>query len=320
MTVTPDAFLPGPVWWPTAATPGPARSAVRALAPAGYGRVVLLDDLDRVPWAELRHAYGPADDVPGLLRRVAGPDEEDAVHALYELRASVLHQGNVCSATAPVVPFLGALLADPATTFPDGIAHLLGDMADIVDPDDPVLAALRAAVTAEVDRLLPLLAAPEQWTRLAAGYALGNCPGRADDILPALYHRWAVETDPQVRGGLVISAAALDPETALLAEALVGGQPAPVRAAAALAAARRAGPWPGTPAVEAVRAGWADGDPWFDRTPVEDGYAVGPYLWNWDPIEDLLDRLGPADRPAVVTALLGSADPAVRAKAAEYAG
>ncbi|MEE6257655.1 HEAT repeat domain-containing protein [Plantactinospora sonchi] len=280
---------------------------------------MLLDELDRVPWAELRHAYGTADDVPELLRRVAGPDEEDAVQALYELRASVLHQGNVCSATAPVVPFLGALLADPATTFPDGIAHLLGDMADIVDPDNPVLAALRAAVTAEVDRLLPLLTAAEPWTRLTAVFALGHCPGRAGDILPALHHRWAGEADPQVRGGLVISATALDPDTALLGEALAEDQPAPVRAAAALAAARRAGPWPGTPAVAAVRAGWTDGDPWFDRSSDVDGYTVGPYLWNWDPIEDLLDRLGPADRPDVVAALLASTDPAVREKAAQYA-
>ncbi|MEO3925032.1 hypothetical protein ABGB07_14370 [Micromonosporaceae bacterium B7E4] len=280
----------------------------------------MLDELDRVSWTELTHAYGPAGDVPDLIRRVAGPDEEDALQSLYELRARILHQGNVCSATAPAVPFLAALLDEPATTDPGGIAHLLGDMADIVDPDNPVLAALRATVTAQVDRLVPLLAATEPWTRLAAAYALGECPERAGDILTALHGRWPVETDAHARGALVIAAAALDPATTLLAEAFAGDGPATVRAAAALAAARAPAPWPGDVAVAAVRAGWADGDPWLDRDEHEYGVEVGPYLWNWDPIEDLLDHLVPADQPAVVTALLGSADPAVREKAARCGG
>ncbi|AVT38436.1 hypothetical protein [Plantactinospora sp. BB1] len=280
----------------------------------------MLDGLDRVPWAELTHAYGRANDVPDLIRRIGGPDEEDALYALYELRARILHQGNVCPATAPAVPFLAALLDHPATTDPGGIAHLLGDMAQIVDPDHPVLAALRRTVTAEVDRLLPLLAAAEPWSRLAAAYALGQCPERAGDILPALRDRWTVETDDQARGALVIAAAALDPATALLAEALGEGQPGPVRAAAALAAARAPAPWPGEVAVAAVRAGWADGDHWLDRASDEYGIQIGPYLWNWDPIEDLFDHLTPADQPAVVAALLASTDPAVRAKAADCGG
>ncbi|MDG4787880.1 hypothetical protein O7626_18365 [Micromonospora sp. WMMD1102] len=68
-------------------------------------------------------------------------------------------------------------------------------------------------------------------------------------------------------------------------------------------------------AVAAVRAGWADGDGWLDRDADEDGVVLGPYLWHWDPIDDLLDRLAPADRPAVVGALLASTHPGVRAKA-----
>ncbi|MEN3614104.1 HEAT repeat domain-containing protein [Plantactinospora sp. ZYX-F-223] len=280
----------------------------------------MLDELDRVSWTELAHAYGPAGDVPDLIRRVAGPDEEDALQSLYELRARILHQGNVCSATAPAVPFLAALLDDPGTTDPGGIAHLLGDMADIVDPDKPTLAALRATVTAQVDRLLPLLTAAEPWTRLAAAYALGQCPERAGDILTALHGRWPIETDAHARGALVIAAAALDPTTSLLAEAFAADGPATVRAAAALAAARAPAPWPGDVAVAAVRAGWADGDPWLDRDEDAYGVEVGPYLWNWDPIEDLLDHLARADQPAVVTALLASTDPAVREKAARCGG
>ena len=38
----------------------------------------MLAGVDNIPWQDLRHAYGPADDVPGLLRALAlGSDEAD---------------------------------------------------------------------------------------------------------------------------------------------------------------------------------------------------------------------------------------------------
>lgn len=273
----------------------------------------MIEGLERVAWAELSHAYGSADDVPDLLRRMAGTDETDVITAQEELRGSILHQGSVCTATAPTVPFLGALLADPATVHPGGIAHLLGDMADIRDPD---LAGLRAAVTTQVDRLLPLLTAADAYTRQVAAFALAHCPGRAHEIIPALHERWATEPEPPVRGCLVIAVVTLDPGTGLLREALAEHQPAGVRAGAAIAAGR-AGRWSGA-AVDAVRAGWAERDPWFDRDDDEwpDAAEIG-YPWDWDPIDDLLAH---ADQPPTVAALLASAHPAVREKAAQLGG
>jgi hypothetical protein len=267
----------------------------------------MLDQLDEVPWTDLKHAYGPAGNVPDLLRRITGADPDDALDALDELRGSVLHQGGVCSATVPTVPFLAELLTDPAIEHRGGIAYLLGDMADIRDSANPLLAELREAVTAQVDRLMPLLSAPDPWTRLAAGFALARCPGRAAGILAELRARWPVEPDPLVRGNLVIAATSLDPRTELLADALAEGQPAAVRAGAAAAIARCGLAWPGL-AVDAVRAGWADGNPWL-------GLDIG-YPWGFDPIYDLVNHLTAAEQPAVVGALLASADPGVRQTAA----
>ena len=34
----------------------------------------MLDGLDAVDWSALAHAYGPAADVPGLLRALLDPD------------------------------------------------------------------------------------------------------------------------------------------------------------------------------------------------------------------------------------------------------
>jgi hypothetical protein len=65
----------------------------------------MLEGLDDVPWGTFQHAYGPAEDVPGLLRRLASGDAE----ALWELYGNIWHQGTVYEATAHAVPFLIAL-------------------------------------------------------------------------------------------------------------------------------------------------------------------------------------------------------------------
>ena len=61
----------------------------------------MLDDLVRVDWAGLTHAYGPADDLPGLLRGLAQGDDD----ALYELYGNIWHQGTVYPATAYAVTY-----------------------------------------------------------------------------------------------------------------------------------------------------------------------------------------------------------------------
>ncbi|WP_026251557.1 MULTISPECIES: hypothetical protein [unclassified Streptomyces] len=67
--------------------------------------------LGRIAWPELHHAYGPADDVPDLLRALAATDEESAEEAEQELWSSLVHQGTVYRATVPAVPFLARLAA-----------------------------------------------------------------------------------------------------------------------------------------------------------------------------------------------------------------
>ena len=69
----------------------------------------MLDDIESVDWPRLSHAYGPAEDLPGLLRGLAEGDEE----ALQNLFGSVWHQGTVYEATAFAVPFLIRILDAP---------------------------------------------------------------------------------------------------------------------------------------------------------------------------------------------------------------
>ena len=70
--------------------------------------------LDEIRWDELTHAYGNASDVPGLLRQLAASDPATVSPALGALFGNIWHQGTVYQATAPAVPFLLELVADPA--------------------------------------------------------------------------------------------------------------------------------------------------------------------------------------------------------------
>lgn len=87
----------------------------------------MLDGLERVPWRELHHAYGTAEDVPDLIRDLVAGDRERQKVALYELFGNIWHQGTVYEATSHAVPYLVEIAlhpnTDPGTR--DGVVGLL---------------------------------------------------------------------------------------------------------------------------------------------------------------------------------------------------
>lgn len=89
----------------------------------------MLENLDKIDWSNLGHAYGPADDVPDLLRSLASDDEDERSNAIYELHGNIWHQGTVYQATAHAVPFLLELLESPKVEGKDEILVLLADLA-----------------------------------------------------------------------------------------------------------------------------------------------------------------------------------------------
>ena len=88
-----------------------------------------LEGLDAVGWAGLQHAYGPATDVPGLLRDLRAPDPERREKAVWELYGNIFHQGSRYEATAHAVPFLLALAADPGTPDRAEIVRMIAALA-----------------------------------------------------------------------------------------------------------------------------------------------------------------------------------------------
>jgi hypothetical protein len=65
-----------------------------------------MHDLARVPWSTLRHAYGPATDVPNDLMDLWSDEGEKVGAALRRLFGNIRHQGTVYEATAYAVPFV----------------------------------------------------------------------------------------------------------------------------------------------------------------------------------------------------------------------
>lgn len=79
--------------------------------------MALLQGLDRIDWNTLHHAYGPATDVPDLLRALVEPapgagDRDVFEQVTWELWGNVFHQGSVWQVSATVVPFLEEILRD----------------------------------------------------------------------------------------------------------------------------------------------------------------------------------------------------------------
>lgn len=111
---------------------------------------LMLETLDDVAWDKLSHAYGPAADVPALLRSLASADAETRSQARYELYGNIFHQGTRYEASAYAVPFLVELALEPSVPERPEIVVLLTDLAigypyDYMVSPFPV-AELRSAV------------------------------------------------------------------------------------------------------------------------------------------------------------------------------
>ncbi|MFC8080106.1 hypothetical protein ACFUN8_31780 [Streptomyces sp. NPDC057307] len=221
-------------------------------------------DLDAQPWAEREHAYGSADDVPDQLRALASDDAEEAEEALYELYGNIVHQGSVYEATAHAVPYPARLAA--AGVRPADMLLLLGFIAESEDERSDTSGACRAAVTAQLPLILPLIESADTSVRQAAVWAAART-GAVEQVLPVLRRCWEGELDPMVRAEVLAGSVWLDPagarefETAVLgasrtdgdadadsggdADGAAGGdaEAAPVRLAALLACVDAELPW-----------------------------------------------------------------------------
>ncbi|MEU6708058.1 HEAT repeat domain-containing protein [Streptomyces wuyuanensis] len=171
--------------------------------------------MDEVDWASMGHAYGPADDVPELLRGLASADPAEREAALDGMYTAVHHQGDVYDSTLACIPFLLELVASPDVQDRGAIVELLTSIGGIdldddeLDPEDEEFedaanyAMAAAAVAAGADVFVGLLDDPDAGVRLAAPCALAMLHGDPARVLDLLRGRLGREQDTEVRLALV---------------------------------------------------------------------------------------------------------------------
>lgn len=72
--------------------------------------------LDSPKWAELEHAYGPAADIPDLLRQLEElPPSAGDIEPWFSIWSSLAHQGDVYSASFAAVPHVVRILQEDPT-------------------------------------------------------------------------------------------------------------------------------------------------------------------------------------------------------------
>ncbi|MFI8324722.1 hypothetical protein [Streptomyces sp. NPDC085529] len=163
---------------------------------------------DEVDWAGLEHHYGSAEDVPGLLRRCAGPDPDDAEDASSELLNVLFHQGSwICSAASAALPFMVGLAADPEVPSRCALLEIVAMLAAeagrvqarFLDP------GWAPAWERALPGLLRLLDDPAPEVRRSVADVLGACESPGELLLPGLLRSWEAEADPATRLELVLA-------------------------------------------------------------------------------------------------------------------
>jgi len=223
----------------------------------------VLENLDKIDWSNLGHAYGPAEDVPGLLRDLASPVEEERADAMGELYGNIWHQGTVYQATAYAVPFLLELLESPKVDGKDDILVLLAHLArgtsyhdvhqhlshhkeeakgqgwqDKVQKELGWVGDVKAAVKAGENLYLGLLNDTDARMRDAAAYVIASLDRPLAKLAEAVWKRLEREKEESVQVGLVMAfgflAERTEGNTSSLLAMLIGSTSESVKLAAAM--------------------------------------------------------------------------------------
>jgi hypothetical protein len=253
----------------------------------------MLDQLDDVPWKRLRHAFGPAEDVPELLRslKTAAAELNGEQSPLWHLYGNIWHQGTVYEATSYAVPFLIELAACPQVSSRLGILGLLAAIATgssfrevhgnlLSEPDFAERKAIELkwveqAHAAVARGITAFLAMTEEETdvRLAAAHVLALLPEHRNVVSERLCRMVSAETRSLPRAGLLLllglAGDRSEATLSVLTGALSGGDSAQRRGAALAFAYLRPDPLPDiarTAILEAMAAddleNGFDGLPW----------------------------------------------------------
>lgn len=227
----------------------------------------MLEGLDQIDWASLHHAYGPATDVPALLRDLASSELSRVDVAIYDLFGNIWHQHTVYEASAYAVPFLIELVQNRSVLKRPMILILLASLAtgssylavhqgiQGMRPERGTAAfdeklqrelawvrAAHEAVAEGIPAFVALLRDPDEEVAACAAYTLSCFPERGVEISPALRAGLATDLPLAIESSVILSMGMFNDRHsghAKLFEDIFDSAAAdPTRLAAALALAR----------------------------------------------------------------------------------
>jgi hypothetical protein len=163
--------------------------------------------IESVDWDNLSHAYGTAEDIPGLIRARASQDPAIVKEADYEFYGNIWHQGTIYSATPPAARYLVRLLQDDTTLNRPSLVLLLGTLIR-GNPYEPEHSQFRQQTIDEVsmglDSFWALLDIDRDFL-LSIPYLLAGLPCAHDRIWLQFPKRIATCADEEIRAGLVMA-------------------------------------------------------------------------------------------------------------------
>ena len=188
----------------------------------------MLENLDRLNWASFEDAYGPATDVPELIRALLSPNRDERLAAHETLGTSICHQGSIYESSVQALPFLIDLLVAEETPDRHLVAALVASIIDgrgyeilrinnpftgkpIEPPADAEERVLRGkALSARareqgiraLPHLLPFLEHEDPWLRATIPRALALYPREAATTVPALTRALPNETFDEARDAM----------------------------------------------------------------------------------------------------------------------
>jgi hypothetical protein len=184
---------------------------------------------DSINWKRLKHAYGPATNVPGLLRLLSNPTEAVRQEAVMELCDCINDQCCIYEATVAIVPCLFELVVDPFAPDRARVLELLGGISESwteahCDPaSDPLTWRIRwqsvadpgsweqlyreahQAVEDRITILTDLLRDPDVEVRIATAFVLETFLDRSEEAVAVLVKTVDDETHDLCRAAAIFA-------------------------------------------------------------------------------------------------------------------
>lgn len=172
----------------------------------------MLEGLAKIDWGNIRHCYGPANDLPNLLRDLISSDLQRREEVLTLLHSSISHQGTINEATSHAVPFLWEIAGGSAPCDRSGVIALIGAIANgggyhakPTPQERSWIAQSRAAVRKGLEIAESHLTSTDVTLRMLSAHVLTSFPEDAERSRPALRSALQQETDTRRRAALGMS-------------------------------------------------------------------------------------------------------------------